>query len=175
MVRASPESASFAAASSLCVRVFDRVGRTHQIDGLVRGLCAVLGTISSCALQASSVEEGRFPKVSAAYDVPVCVLGLMLRHVCLEAGVPALDDTSDLFVVLMCERVRASFNAMRAQAERRGDRDVLHQFGTIDACMLFLRRFGSTGGDLGDEAVASSTLSVSDERCLASRMSGGLC
>ena len=70
-------------------------------------------------MQASSVDEGRFPKVSAAYDVPVCVLGLMLRHVCLEAGVPALDDASDLFVVKMCERVRGSFDAMRAQAERR--------------------------------------------------------
>ena len=64
-------------------------------------------------------------------------------------------------LVVMCERVYGSFNAMRAQAERRGERDVLRQFETRDACMLFLRRFGSTGGDLGDEAVASSTLSVS--------------
>ncbi len=62
VVRASPESASFATASSLCVRVFDRVGRTHQIDGLVRGLCAVLGTISSCAMQARSGRRDDFPR-----------------------------------------------------------------------------------------------------------------
>ena len=51
-------------------------------------------------------ERGRFPKVNAAYDVAVCVLGLLFRALCLEAGVPALDDASDLFVVSMYERVR---------------------------------------------------------------------
>ena len=52
--------------------------------------------------------------------------------------------------------MRAAFCGLRAQAERRGERDVLRQFVTPDACRSFLRRLGEAVEEAAREQAAET-------------------
>jgi hypothetical protein len=136
---------AFKQATSLHARVFDRVGRSHQIDVILKGFRVILGTIAAVPYRGATKEDGRFPDVTQDYDMAACVVGLLLQRVGAAAAEPVLDVGSALYVVEVAGRIRSAFDAMRAQAERRGERDILRQFEAPDDCRVFLRRFGGSG------------------------------
>ena len=138
----SPEK-TFALASSLRAHVFDRIGRVGHVDSFLLGLRAVVATVCSGVLgRRVDLEHGAFPQTSTPHDVPAVTLGLLLRAVGIAAAEPVLDDTSELFAVDVVRRVRAAYQALRAQAERTGERDILRQFVEPASCRAFLRRMG---------------------------------
>ena len=142
-VRASAKGQRLGDATKLVVRIHDAAKRpsvarrvARNLDVLLRG---VGGAVDSTGPEVEFLTVPACPVVSQRC---LCAFGLLLGHVALHAGTPALDMSSPSFVPDVGHVLRAAFSEFRTDAGARGLRDVDRLLTEKAACRAVLVKLG---------------------------------
>ena len=142
-VKAAAKGHRLGEATRLVVRIHDAAQRpsvarrvAKNLDVLLRGVAAV----SDAAVP--EIEFLTVPACPVASQRSLCAFGLLLGHVALHAGMPALDMWSPSFVPDVSHVLRAAFSGFRSDAGARGVRDVDVLLTEKSVCRALLQKLG---------------------------------
>jgi hypothetical protein len=124
-------------ASGFRVDVHDVVGRSRLAERLCRNVVRLL----SSDPEAKTVELTQHaPQATASpFERGFVMLGLMVRSVLLGAGLDFHDPQQPDFVPKVRKSLGAAFAALRGEADKTGNRDVLSQLSTEESCRSWLK------------------------------------
>jgi hypothetical protein len=142
-VRAAAKGQRLGEATRLVVRVHDAAQRPSVARRVARNLDVLLrGVAAAVDGSGPEIEFLTVPACPVASQRSLCAFGLLLGHVALQAGTPALDMFSSSFVPDVSHVLRAAFSEFRTDAGARGVRDVDVLLTEKAACRAVLQKLG---------------------------------
>ena len=146
-VQSAEEGVDLGRATCLRVCVGDRLKRAEYPQSVARMLSALLHDGEAVEFQGME-----FPSCTSGHEVCLAALGLLVSRVAAAAGVAMPDAGVPSFVADFRAALRGSFAALREEADRRADRDVMSQLVGAAECRKFLEALGSAATGAGSGA-----------------------
>ena len=142
-VRSATKGQRLGEATRLVVRIHDAAQRQSVARRVARNLDVLLrGVVAAGDGVGPEVEFLTVPACPVVSQRILCAFGLLLGHVALQAGTPALDILSPSFVPDVSHVLRAAFSEFRSDAGARGVRDVDVLLTEKSVCRAMLQRLG---------------------------------
>jgi len=123
------------------VDVYDVVGRSSLAERLCRNMVKLLS--ASHSSKEVQLEQHLLTGGGTPYERGFASMGVLLASVLAKAGLVFHDPVAPDFAAKVRKSLGACFASLRSEADKRGNRDVLTQLATAEACKACLQVLSS--------------------------------